>query len=536
MLVAVLGLGLAVGWTATRPSSYTAGAEAFVSMRNDASGGSSAYQNNLFSQDRVKSYLRIINTPYLLDPVRQALHLNMTTEDLSARISANVPLDTVIVIITVKDGSPEQARDIANGVIEEFSKAVPRLESVSTGASPVAVTVVRHAETPGSPSSPQVGLNLALGLVVGLFMGVAVAMVRDRLDTAIKGPKDVAEATGLNPIATILADRAAERGPVVSEENSHTPRAEAFRRLRTNLQYVAVDKKPRSIVVTSARPGDGKSSTACNLAVSFAQAGRRVVLVEADLRRPSFSKYLKIEPGAGLTSVLTGAADLMDVLQPWGSDGLLVLASGPIPPNPAEILGSRGMVDLMRALNTEFDYVIIDSAPLLAVTDGAIVAAAADGVLLVAAAQQTKRGELHAALGALEAVDAAVLGVVLNRLPVKDSELYSYSYGSQLPSRTGPGSRKHRPQFMTDAAVRPSKQPSFYGPNRDGGSTVSSPTQRRGSISSEGDYREFSTMQLTPIERRSVEPDPGVDRMDPLTSEIPYRPPFYSDGHDENRR
>ncbi len=503
-------------------------------MRQDGSGGNSAYQDNLFSQDRVKSYLKIINTPYVLDPVRQTLHLGMTVQDLSRKVSANVPLDTVVVDVSAEDESPDGAKNIANAVVEEFSKAVPRLEADNGGTSPVAVTVVRHAETPTSPSSPQFRPNLALGLIAGLVLGLGIAMLRDRLDTAIKGPGDVMASTGLNPIGTIHADREAERGLVVADGHSGTPRAEAFRRLRTNLQYVAVDRKPRSIVVTSARPGDGKSSTACNLAISLAQAGRRVVLVEADLRRPSFGKYLNIEPGAGLTSVLTGAADVMEVLQPWGSDGLLVLASGPIPPNPAEILGSRGMTDVLRQLNSEFDYVIIDSPPLLAVADGAIVAAAADGVLLVAAARQTKRGELMAALGSLNAVDALLLGVVLNRLPAKDLESYSYSYASRTPSRAGRGVGTYAPRSKTQSGGHPVEQ-RIHGSDR-GDREMSDSSGEVASSLLGGEYEELNTMRLAAVDRRRAHRQFSQEHLDSPSSEAPYHASPKLKEFDENHR
>ncbi len=447
----LVGLAVAAGWTATRPVSYSASAEAFVAIKGDTNGAAAAYQGSLFSQERVKSYVEIVATPLVLDPVRASLGLDITTEQLADKVTASAPVDTVIVTIAVTDESPERARDLTNAVVQEFAAVVPRLEaSGSNTTAPVAVTIIRRANTPADPISPNPALNLALGFVVGLLIGVVSATLREKFDTGIKRADDIVSATGTAPIAEITQDRAAEKDLVV-HENARSPRAEAFRRLRTNLQFLRVDSPPRSIVITSPSSGDGKSMTACNLAASLAQSGERVVLVEADLRRPVFDKYLRVEPAAGLTSLLIGAADIEDVLQPWRDANLKVLASGPIPPNPSELLGSKNMIDLLDALSRSFDHVILDAPPLLPVTDGAVVSALADGVLLVATVKKTKREHLTSAIEALRTVDAQLLGVVLNRVPAKGPDSYSYGYSHKVEA-----DRRHPRLTAANSHVTPS--------------------------------------------------------------------------------
>jgi receptor protein-tyrosine kinase len=195
------------------------------------------------------------------------------------------------------------------------------------------------------------------------------------------------------------------------------------------LQFLNIDDPPRVLVVVSSVPGEGKTTTAISLAIVLAQSGQRVALVEGDLRRPRVTQYLDIVSGAGLTNVLAGVASLEDVLQPVGDGKLTVLASGPNPPNPSEMLGSAHMRDLIGELRESNDYVVIDSSPLLPVTDGAVLGALSDGVVLVTRYGATKRDQLRQSAQMLRSVDAKLLGVVLNMVPPKSATAYGYGYG-----------------------------------------------------------------------------------------------------------
>jgi capsular exopolysaccharide synthesis family protein len=229
-------------------------------------------------------------------------------------------------------------------------------------------------------------------------------------------------------LGAISFDQDAIKKPLLSEAATRSPRAESFRQLRTNLQFTNVSGRVKTIVVTSSVPGEGKSTTATNLAIALAQAGQVVCLVDADLRRPMVNDYLGLDRTVGLTTALVGTVDVNELLQPWGEDSLYVLTSGRIPPNPSELLGSEEMKELVRRLEEAFDIVIIDAPPLLPVTDAAVLSQFVGGVVMVASAQKIRQHELEKSLHSLEMVGANVLGIVLNRLPAKGPDAYAYGY------------------------------------------------------------------------------------------------------------
>ena len=209
-----------------------------------------------------------------------------------------------------------------------------------------------------------------------------------------------------------------------------SPRAESFRTLRTNLQFVDVGRASRSFVITSSVQREGKSTTSANLAIAMSDAGSRVLLVDADLRRPKVADYMGLEGAVGLTDVLAGRVKLADVIQPWGTGRLFVLPAGTVPPNPSELLGSQPMQKLIEFFEQEFDAVIFDAPPLLPVTDGAILARKVGAVILVVASGHTHKAQVKGALDTLRNVDAQASGVVLTMLPTKGPDAYGYArYG-----------------------------------------------------------------------------------------------------------
>jgi len=234
---------------------------------------------------------------------------------------------------------------------------------------------------------------------------------------------------GAPVLGSVRFDSQAAKRPLVTALDSHHPRVEAFRVLRTNLQFVDVDQPSKVYAVSSSIPEEGKTTTAANLAITLAQTGARVVLVETDLRRPKISEYLRAEGAVGLTTVLIGLIDLADAVQHFGDDGLQVITSGANPPNPAELLQSRGMSDVIAKLRQAYDIVLLDAPPLLPVTDAALVGVQADGVLLVVRHGVTTRAQLREAHDRLANVGARVVGAVINRAPVRGSDSYGYSYG-----------------------------------------------------------------------------------------------------------
>lgn len=441
IVAALLTLAVVTAVTVTALSTrvYQADAEVFVSLQDAGSGTTSnAYQGNLFSQERVKSYAKIANSPKVTAAVITQLGLDLTPAQLAARITATAPTDTVLVDLVVKDPSPVRARDIANAVSLQFKKVVQDLEKPATGRSPVSVSVVRPADLPVAPVSPRTKVNIALGVLVGLALGIGVAVLRETLDTTIKTSEDLQKLTGSSALGIISYDGLAQKNPLVSQMDSRTGRGEAFRTLRTNLRFVDIDNPPQTVVVTSSVASEGKSTTACNLAITLASAGVRVILVEGDLRRPRVADYMGLDGAVGLTDVLIGRAALDVVLQPWGNSTLSVLASGPLPPNPSELLGSAQMGELLKAMQARADIILIDAPPLLPVTDAAILGRECDGALVIVRYGKTTREQLTRSLGALGSVDARVLGTVLNMAPTGGAHGYGYGYGyaSEYATRT----------------------------------------------------------------------------------------------------
>jgi polysaccharide biosynthesis transport protein len=455
LLIAVFVVGGAVAATLLATPTYQAKSQVFVSART---GGSTSdlLQGSNFTQNQVKSYTDLVTSARVLIPVIEQLKLPINPETLAKSITADSPLDTVLINITVRHTDPQVASDVANATATSLGAQVTALEKPADGqASPVRISTIRTATAPTAPATPNPPRNLALGLVLGLLLGVGQAVLREMLDTKIRTEADVQKITDASVIATIGHDGDAPKHPLIVQSSPHSHRSEAFRRLRTNLQFLDVAGRPKTIVVTSAVPGEGKSTTAINLAITLADAGSRVALVDADLRRPSVAEYMGLEGAVGLTTVLIGQADLADVIQPWGDGSLHVLPSGQIPPNPSELLGSRPMAELLERLASQYDIVLIDTPPLLPVTDAAILAKLAGGALVVVGADRLHRQQLADALGSLETVGARVLGLVLNRLAHRQSDAYSYYDYASASGTAAKGKRNRKRAVKSSSTHRP---------------------------------------------------------------------------------
>ena len=436
VVCALVAVAAAIGVTLSSTKVYTAKSQLFV---NAGEAGSSnidnAYTGGLFTQQRVKSYVSVITSVRTGTLVQKDLGLDDSPRAIADKISASAPLDTVLIDVAVKDSNPQRAQSIADSVGKVFPGLVDEIEKPpGKGVSPVHVALAQQAELPTVPTSPRPKLNLALGLLVGLAVGVGGAVLRDTLDTSVKGPEQAQELVGAPVLGAINYDPDASK-PLVVVHSPNSVRSEAFRQLRTNLQFVDIEHPLRSVVFTSSVPGEGKSTTTCNLAITLAQAGLRVVLMEGDLRRPRIADYMGMEGAVGLTSVLLGRTPLEDALQPWGDGSLQVLASGPLPPNPSELLGSQGMQELLRSLESHADIVLIDAPPLLPVTDAAVLGTLTSGVVMLIRSNATKREQVTRAVATVNAVGATLLGGVLNMVPARGPDSYSYGYGySYKPS------------------------------------------------------------------------------------------------------
>jgi tyrosine-protein kinase Etk/Wzc len=327
------------------------------------------------------------------------------------------------------------------------------------------VRIIDTALPPGLPISPKTRMNLILGVMVGLGLGIGVTFLSEYLDTSVRRIEDI-EALGLpvlgaipsidpvamnghNEVSSILGqlDKPWEtKGRLVTHFKPKSPVSEAYRTVRTNLQYTESDKQVRSILVTSAGPGEGKSTTVANLAIAMSQQGVRTLLVDTDLRRPVVHRLFALEKHKGLSNVLVGKIQLHDAIQSTDIKNLDVLTCGILPPNPAEMLGSKRMKQVLAELNKHYEVCLYDSPPLIAVTDAAVLAKQVDGVLLVVKSGQTHQDALIRGVELLDNVRARVLGVLLNdvsRANTYGSYYYYYYYQYYYYYGEG-GDEKHR--------------------------------------------------------------------------------------------
>jgi succinoglycan biosynthesis transport protein ExoP len=402
---------------------YAAETQLFVSTRT----------TGLVAAARVKSYAEIASSLEVAEAVASELGLSESPRDVQEKITATVPEGTVLIDVKVEDQSPELAQEIAEGVGEEFPSLVDSLESPAN-VPPTKITVTNPAQLPTNPVSAPLAVYLTVGVVLGLLLGLVAAVLREVFDRRIR-EDDAAEAIADAPIlAHIPRDSGAKARPLVVVDDSDSPEAEAYRRLRTNLRPATIDRDRRSVLVTSAVAGEGKTLIAANLAFAFAQAGHRVVIVDADLRRPGLGRLLGIEPTPGLSELLSGEVPEESLYQEHELP-LEVLTSGSPPPNPTELLESGAFPALLEKLTSRAEIVILDSPALLPVSDAAIIARRTAAVLMVARVSSTRAEQLDAASEFLRAVGQRPVGAVLNGSPAGVGGAYVYGSNDREKAR-----------------------------------------------------------------------------------------------------
>lgn len=450
----VLAVGAGGLLTANATPMYSSSARLFVSTTE--SDSTQAYQGGLFASQRVRSYADLVKSRELAEIVANRLAFEGDPTRLSEKVSARVVPDTVILQVTVLDPAPEDARRIAQTYAEELQELVRELETpVGESTAPIRASVVDKASFSDAPVSPVPIRNLGLAAVLGLLLGFGLSVVRELLDTTLKSDVEASSIAKSPVLGNIAFDSATSKRPLVSVLDPHAPRAEAFRILRTNMQFVDVDSESKVYVVSSSLPGEGKTTTAVNLALTLAQAGERVLLIEADLRRPKIGALLDVDDAVGLTSVLVGKVGIDEAIQST-TGGLDVMPSGAIPPNPAELLQSNAMSDTLSDLRKRYDLVLLDAPPLLPVTDAALLASHSDGALLIVRHGKTSRDQLAHAVERLEAVGARAIGVVVNMAPTRGRRTgygygYGYGYGPEAPKGKGKSKGKSKDDLKEKA-------------------------------------------------------------------------------------
>ena len=508
LLMTGLCVGASIVLTYTATPQYESSVTFFVSTSANADG--TALQADQYAQRRVNSYVGLLTSEKLAQSVIDNAHLDMTVSEVTGSIAAAADLNTVLLTATVTNSSPERSLAIATAISTQFGQMVAQLDNHGSPENAnVVLNVVSGPTLNPVPVSPRKTLNIGLGVLLGLALGLAAAILREVLDNTVRSPQVLRTMSEAPVLGVIAADRGSKKSPLIVDNHARSVRAEAFRQLRTNLQFIDAARPVGVLVVTSSIANEGKSTTAINLAVSFSDSGRRVLLIEADLRRPRVAEYLDLEGAVGLTNVLVGQAAIDDVLQPWGRGGLTVLPSGTIPPNPSELMGSPLMAELIIQLRKSFDMIIIDTPPVLPVTDAAVASRLVDGVVLVVRYGKTTRNQVSTALRSLTAVDARVLGTVLTMSPVKGAEAYSaygyYEDDDRVELSTGPesagGSEIEPGESDSARSQKPAKSAK---PSRRTGLRRSRPSTRIGEGAS--DEGERASDERASDERASEEP------------------------------
>lgn len=415
-----------------QPVRYTASSSGYVRVElpSDLIGGGSTgsfFQAAQLASEKAQVYVPVFQSTIVSQGVIDRLNLDTSPGELARGITASHEAGSLIINVNATASTPEDAQKIADAVVLEANEQVRQLEG---SRSPVEIVLMASSVFGTPEKSPSTSRYLFIGAVLGVLLGVILALIRDATDKKIRDSGEAAHALGAPSMGEV---------PLLVTGDSHSGKnlnnqqlfEESLRKIRTNLRYARLDSELRCILVTSALSGEGKSTISTRLARVMALAGSEVLLIEADLRRPVLRQRFNIPSNRpGLTHLLLGAVSLEETICKTETPGLNVMVAGDIPPNPSELLGSQRMSELIAFLSKKY-IVIIDTAPVLPVSDAAALSHATDGVLVVSKYKSTTSVDLNAVGEALRAVDAPILGIVLNKVVNTRATTYTYSSHKQ---------------------------------------------------------------------------------------------------------
>ncbi|MFC7361120.1 polysaccharide biosynthesis tyrosine autokinase [Nocardioides astragali] len=426
---AILGALLMVAKTTRDPVLYSATSSGLV-LVGDATSAAEDLGSSQVAEDKAELYAFLVSKTPVAEQVVEDLGMDVPPAAIAGRFSASVNTDVNALTVTAIGSTPEEARDLANAVVDAVvvvAQEIQTGETSSRGPALTRIVPLEEAQLPGAPFTPDYPRAAIKGALGGLVLAYAVLIARRLIDRRIRNVGHVEEATGSSVLGIIPKEEALGRTHR-GVRGDLGRAAESFRQLRTNLRFVDVDNEPRRIVVTSALAGEGKSTVSANIARLVAHAGTPVLLIDADLRRPMIASTFEIDGAVGLTQALAGDVDVRDVIVESGMDNLSLLPAGRIPPNPSELLGSLRMKQFVDDLSADY-LVILDAPPLLPVTDAGLLSAFCDGALLVQAAGKTQIEQSQQCRRILDQVGSRLLGVVLNKAPVKGASAIAYGGG-----------------------------------------------------------------------------------------------------------
>lgn len=434
VLLMVLAGGVAYVSASRQPDKYSASATLLViSGRPETSN---EYTSLQASRSLAETYRQLVRTTPVMDRVVEKLELPYDSTALREKVTTSIVGETQLVEVSVTDNDPEMAALLANTIAEEFQVHITDQVDPRIGAQ---VEVADPALVPGSPFEPRPMFSLALGLFIGLLLGVGLVALLEFLDNTVKPERNIHELAHAPLLASIanLPKLQPGGGQVYSMTQPRSGSAEAIRLLRTNLEFASASGDINRLVITSASPGEGKSTVAANLGVVMAQGGTKTVVIDADLRKPTQHRIFGVPNDQGLTTLMTHPErSWEEVAKKVALPGLMLIPSGPLPPNPADLVSSERFSELLDQLREEADLVIIDSPPVLSASDSLAIARYTDGVLVVCRANQTRIEALQATASSIHQGGIRLVGVVLNRLKGQQGAAYYYGeyYGTASPS------------------------------------------------------------------------------------------------------
>lgn len=457
---AAIGGGLAYGVSLRLTPTYQATTTLLVVQRQ-AEGV--VQLNDIQTSERLaNTFSRLVTIRPVMEQAISDAHLAFTPEDLEKRISVRNPTSTQLLEVSASAGDPALAATMANTVAAAFISS----NQANLSNRPGLVSVVERADPPLEPVAPRKSVNAALGAIVLLAITIGGVMLIEYLDDTVKSPEQATEISGL-PTLGRIEQFERSRTPREQLQAAHRPRstvAEAYRAARTNLSYaIDLGRDRRLVLVTSPGPGEGKTTTVANLAVVFGLAGHRVCVVDTDLRRPTLHRLFGLDNQEGLTNLLLAREPELDrAIQRTVYTNVSAVTSGPLPPNPSELLGSARMQEILERLKARFDVVLLDSPPALVVTDASVLATLADGLLIVTRANHTRTQQLRATVEELAQSGRPIAGIIINRVASRDAYYYyGRGYGrayGEVPDRETAAERL-RTGDTAASALREAREP-----------------------------------------------------------------------------
>ncbi|MDO4665327.1 MAG: polysaccharide biosynthesis tyrosine autokinase [Actinomycetaceae bacterium] len=415
VLIIIVSVTAGIGLFLTTPKQYQANGQAILNVLSSQDNVLQAASAAALAQSKAKAYQDLFQSLSVMKSVSEKVEGAPSPSDLISRTGVTLSPGGLTYNIVARSTNPGQARDIVEQTIEATSKQVRKIEGASGRSPSVEVVSLSEVAKPVSPYAPKLYRYITFSFIIGVILAIMFAVLRSALDTKVRSMRDVNKRYSSPVLGEIPSQKIAKNQKIdIRSSNVASIYTESLRKVRTNLQFANVDEKLESILMTSSVQGEGKTTISVNLARIIAQDGRKTILVDADLRRPTVHQYFGYSNNVGLSTVLSGQVNLADAIHTTNDPNLLVLPSGSIPPNPAELLGSKRMTQIVEVLSRDY-FVIIDGAPINPVTDSTLLGAKVDGVLLVVALGKVTKEALQSATSTLTQVQLPLLGFILNK-------------------------------------------------------------------------------------------------------------------------